>query len=332
MIGSSPAMQALRAQDRPGRAHARNRAHQRRERHRQGAGRPGHPCGQRPPPRPAGQPQLPRALRPPDGKRAVRPREAGPSPAPMRRARDASSWPTAARSSSTKSPKSTCRSRPSCSACSRKNPSSASAPARRSASTSACWPPPTATCAAEVAAGRFRAGPLLPAGRGAALRAAAARTPRGHPRADRLLPRPICRAARSAIPPTSDRVGAWTCWSTTIGRATCASWRTSSRGSSVLDRRRPDHGRRTAPLAARRSASRRPNAEPATEVPVGLSLEEMERRLIEATLERFGGHREKTAKALGIGVRTLSRQAAPVRLRPARQSIVQSRMRTVSEP
>jgi DNA-binding NtrC family response regulator len=41
-------------------------------------------------------------------------------------------------------------------------------------------------------------------------------------------------------------------------------------------------------------------------VPVGLSLEEMERRLIEATLERFEGHREKTAKALGIGVRTLS--------------------------
>jgi len=43
-----------------------------------------------------------------------------------------------------------------------------------------------------------------------------------------------------------------------------------------------------------------------TSVPVGLSLEEMERRLIEATLEQFGGHREKTAKALGIGVRTLS--------------------------
>jgi transcriptional regulator with GAF, ATPase, and Fis domain len=42
------------------------------------------------------------------------------------------------------------------------------------------------------------------------------------------------------------------------------------------------------------------------DVPLGLSLEEMERRLIEATLEQFGGHREKTAKALGIGVRTLS--------------------------
>ena len=41
-------------------------------------------------------------------------------------------------------------------------------------------------------------------------------------------------------------------------------------------------------------------------VPVGISLEEMERRLIEATLEHYGGHRARTAKALGIGIRTLS--------------------------
>ena len=41
-------------------------------------------------------------------------------------------------------------------------------------------------------------------------------------------------------------------------------------------------------------------------VPVGLSLHEMERKLIEATLEHFDGHRAKTAEALGIGVRTLS--------------------------
>jgi len=45
---------------------------------------------------------------------------------------------------------------------------------------------------------------------------------------------------------------------------------------------------------------------PTDEVQVGLSLEEMERKLIEATLERYGGHRAKTAKALGIGVRTLT--------------------------
>lgn len=41
-------------------------------------------------------------------------------------------------------------------------------------------------------------------------------------------------------------------------------------------------------------------------LPVGMNLHEMERRLIEATLERFQGHRAQTAQALGIGVRTLS--------------------------
>ena len=46
---------------------------------------------------------------------------------------------------------------------------------------------------------------------------------------------------------------------------------------------------------------------PASEhVPVGLSLHEMERKLIEATLEHYQGHRAKTASALGIGLRTLS--------------------------
>jgi DNA-binding NtrC family response regulator len=43
-----------------------------------------------------------------------------------------------------------------------------------------------------------------------------------------------------------------------------------------------------------------------SDIPVGISLEEMERKLIEATLERFGGHRAKTAQALGIGLRTLT--------------------------
>jgi DNA-binding NtrC family response regulator len=38
----------------------------------------------------------------------------------------------------------------------------------------------------------------------------------------------------------------------------------------------------------------------------GLSLETMERKLIEATLDHFDGHRAKTAHALGIGLRTLS--------------------------
>ena len=42
------------------------------------------------------------------------------------------------------------------------------------------------------------------------------------------------------------------------------------------------------------------------QVPIGLSLEEMERKMIVSTLDHFGGHRAKTAQALGIGVRTLS--------------------------
>jgi DNA-binding NtrC family response regulator len=39
---------------------------------------------------------------------------------------------------------------------------------------------------------------------------------------------------------------------------------------------------------------------------VGMKLEEMERRLIESTLDQFRGHRGQTAKALGIGIRTLT--------------------------
>lgn len=41
------------------------------------------------------------------------------------------------------------------------------------------------------------------------------------------------------------------------------------------------------------------------EMPGDRTLEEIERDTIVATLERFNGHRQRTAKALGIGVRTL---------------------------
>ncbi len=44
----------------------------------------------------------------------------------------------------------------------------------------------------------------------------------------------------------------------------------------------------------------------ADDVKAGLNLDGMERKLIESALERFGGHRAKTAEALGIGIRTLS--------------------------
>lgn len=40
--------------------------------------------------------------------------------------------------------------------------------------------------------------------------------------------------------------------------------------------------------------------------PSSLTMQDMERQLIVSTLERFGGHRAKTAEALGIGLRTLS--------------------------
>lgn len=43
-----------------------------------------------------------------------------------------------------------------------------------------------------------------------------------------------------------------------------------------------------------------------TELGVGERLADAERKLIETTLEKFEGHRERTAKALGIGVRTLT--------------------------
>ncbi|MCL2118108.1 MAG: hypothetical protein FWH27_06730, partial [Planctomycetaceae bacterium] len=39
---------------------------------------------------------------------------------------------------------------------------------------------------------------------------------------------------------------------------------------------------------------------------VGMTLHEMEEQLIRLTLERFNGHRAKTAAALGIGLRTLT--------------------------
>jgi DNA-binding NtrC family response regulator len=50
--------------------------------------------------------------------------------------------------------------------------------------------------------------------------------------------------------------------------------------------------------------------QPTEQQPAGLpaefTLEEMERTLIETTLQRYDGHRAKTAEVLGIGVRTLS--------------------------
>ena len=96
---------------------------------------------------PAGQPQLPRALGPPDGERAVRPRARGvhrgrrPADRPLR------DWPTAARSCWTKSPRSTCRLQAKLlRVLQEKIVRARRLQQDRSTSTSACWPPPTATC------------------------------------------------------------------------------------------------------------------------------------------------------------------------------------------
>lgn len=42
------------------------------------------------------------------------------------------------------------------------------------------------------------------------------------------------------------------------------------------------------------------------EITDDVTLDEMERRLIVATLKRCGGHRAKAAEKLGIGLRTLT--------------------------
>ncbi len=47
-------------------------------------------------------------------------------------------------------------------------------------------------------------------------------------------------------------------------------------------------------------------SDPAGDVHAGMPLEDVERILIGKTLEMFGGHRMNTARALGIGVRTLT--------------------------
>ena len=51
-------------------------------------------------------------------------------------------------------------------------------------------------------------------------------------------------------------------------------------------------------------SDRRTNQDPSAYRP-GHILEDLEREMIERILLRFNGHREKTARALGIGVRTL---------------------------
>jgi two-component system response regulator HydG len=48
-------------------------------------------------------------------------------------------------------------------------------------------------------------------------------------------------------------------------------------------------------------------------LPVGLSLAEVQRRMIESTLTHTAGNREQAARILGIGLRTLQRHIAAYR-------------------
>jgi DNA-binding NtrC family response regulator len=57
------------------------------------------------------------------------------------------------------------------------------------------------------------------------------------------------------------------------------------------------------------------------DLPVGMNLQDMERQLIEATLERFDGHRAQTARALGIGVRTLTNKLRAYGYAPRAKSL-----------
>ncbi len=75
------------------------------------------------------------------------------------------------------------------------------------------------------------------------------------------------------------------------------------RGVSVLNQGHPISADDLRPWLIENHSSQ---AEPAVSVAAGVSLRQMERQLIEATLNAFDGHREKTAKALGIGLRTLT--------------------------
>ena len=85
-----------------GRADQRPRAHLRRERHRQGARRAQRPRAQPPARRTVRRGELRRDPRGADRERAVRPRARARSPAPSPIAAASSSWPTAARCSSTR--------------------------------------------------------------------------------------------------------------------------------------------------------------------------------------------------------------------------------------
>jgi Nif-specific regulatory protein len=64
-----------------------------------------------------------------------------------------------------------------------------------------------------------------------------------------------------------------------------------------------------APAPPAHDGLRGPHAEETLTLPLGLALEEVERRYVEATLAAMKGNRTKAAQALGVGRNTLKRKA-----------------------
>ena len=215
------------ADDRARRPVRRQRADHRRERHRQGPGRAGAARRLAARRAAASSPSTPAASPKASSRASCSATCAAPSPTPRPTASAASSWPTAARCSSTRSP--TCRSasRPSCCACSRPASSSGSAPRARGAVDVRLISATNADLARRSRGRPLPPGSALPPQHHRDPPAAAARAARGHPGAGHALP----AAARAPLPqgrsPASIRRRCRRC-SSTPGRATCASSTTPS--------------------------------------------------------------------------------------------------------
>ena len=167
-------------------------------------------------------------------------------------------------------------------------------------------------------------GSVLPSGRGSHPCAALATAPRGHSTTDRVLP------ARSAqrleqTPPAIQTAGHRTADPSPLA-GQCAGTGEHHHARQRPLRTRAHYGRSTAALADRlpRRPPRRSAQDAAAHIEVGMSLQDMERKLIETTLDHYQGHRAKTAQALGIGIRTLSNKLRSYGYAPREKSFVRA--------
>ena len=160
-----------------------------RERHRQGTGRAGDPQRGRPRRQAVRRRLLRGAGRDAARERAVRAREGRRSPAPPRRRRASSSWPTAARSSWTRSATSRPSCRWTCCACCRSAASTGWAAREEMRVDVRVIAATNVDLRQAVARGALPRRPLLPAERDRDPHPAAARAPRGHPAAGAPLRR-----------------------------------------------------------------------------------------------------------------------------------------------